>query len=127
MEIDTCHFGLHVHSLEAAEAFYVGLLGLSVLQRLPPAKLLALRAGAVRISIFYDSTVEEIREASRAGACIIFRTANLTEVISRLQTAGMIAPSILEAPGFMKFISLEDPSGNRIEIAEYLREPLIAF
>ena len=126
MEIDTCHFEIHCHSLEAAEAFYVGTLGLPVLQRAPSAKLLAVRAGAVRLSVFYDATIDEIRRARQSGARIIFRTAALSEFIGRLQAAGVVVPAISEAPGFMKFISLEDPSGNRIEVAEYLRDPLAA-
>ena len=127
MQIDTCHFELHAHSLEAAEAFYVDTLGLTVLQRLPQAKLLALRAGMVRSSIFYDATLDEIRTAGRAGARISFRTEEPDAVIARLDAAGIATTSVSEAPGFMTIVSVQDPSGNRVEIEQHLRDPLAAI
>ncbi|MBP6013466.1 MAG: VOC family protein [Alphaproteobacteria bacterium] len=124
MSITTCHFGMHVHSLDAAREFYVGILKLSVLQDLPQIKLLALKAGDVRLSIRADVSMSEAEAASRAGGSIIFRTANLAETVSALQRSGVAVPPVSEAPGFMKFVTLRDPSGNLVQIAEYMRDPL---
>ncbi len=127
MEIDSCHFGIHVHSLAEAHEFYVETLGFEILQHIPAINLLAVKAGNIRISIFADRAAHEIGVAANAGGQIIFRTSSLAATIDALKNAGMEIPSIQEAPGFMKFISLRDPSGNLIEIAEYLRDPLAAI
>jgi hypothetical protein len=42
-----------------------------------------------------------------------------------LVTNGLtLAQDIVEAPGFMRFFTVEDPDANVIHIAEYLRDPL---
>jgi catechol 2,3-dioxygenase-like lactoylglutathione lyase family enzyme len=124
MQIDSCHFGIHVHSLAEAQAFYVDILGFEILQLTPAINLLAVRAGSVRISIFADATREQVTAAAKTGGQIIFRTASLDRTIEGLRTAGLEVSAVTEAPGFMKFIALSDPSGNRVEIADYLRDPL---
>jgi catechol 2,3-dioxygenase-like lactoylglutathione lyase family enzyme len=124
MRIDTCHFEIRVHSLEAAKAFYVEVLGLEILQEAPAIRLLAVRAGAVRISIFADAAAADTEVASAAGGHVIFRTPSLARTIDRLRRAGIDVPEVSEAPGFMRYVALRDPSGNLVEIAEYLRDPL---
>ena len=124
MQIDTCHFEIHVHSLEAAQVFYVDKLGFELIQFKPELHLLAVKAGTVRISIFADASQQDVAAAGRAGGHIIFRTHKLSATIEALQSAGIDVPRVSEAPGFMKYISLRDPSGNLLEIAEYMRDPL---
>jgi predicted enzyme related to lactoylglutathione lyase len=125
MELDTCHFEIHVHSLEAAHEFYVGKLGFEVLQQAPPINLLAVRAGNIRISIFADVARTDVIASARAGSHIIYRTPDLDAAIDGLRKVGIEVPEkISEAPGFMKYVSIRDPSGNLLEIAQYLRDPL---
>jgi catechol 2,3-dioxygenase-like lactoylglutathione lyase family enzyme len=124
MQIDTCHFEIHVHSLEAAKAFYVDVLGLEILQETPAIRLLAVKAGAVRISIFANATAADVEAASAAGGHVIFRTPQLAATIEKLRRADIGVPEVSEAPGFMRYVALRDPSGNLVEIAEYLRDPL---
>jgi catechol 2,3-dioxygenase-like lactoylglutathione lyase family enzyme len=125
MELDTCHFEIHVHSLDAANDFYVGKLGFEVLQHAPAIGLLAVQVGRTRISIFADALQTEVGASVRAGGHIIYRTLDLEATIDALRNVGIEVPEkISEAPGFMKYISIRDPSGNLLEIAQYLRDPL---
>lgn len=125
MKLDTCHVEVHVHSLDAAHEFYVGKLGFEVLQHAPAINLLAVQAGNIRISIFADVAQADVVASTRAGSHIIYRTPDLDATINALRKAGVDLPEkISEAPGFMKYISIHDPSGNLLEIAQYLRDPL---
>lgn len=124
LSIDTCHFGLHVHSLHEAREFYVTVLGLKVLQEVPQINLLALRAGDVRLSLLADVSADEAASASRAGGSVIFRTRDLAATVAALKQKGMQVGPASEAPGFMKFVTLRDPSGNLVQVAQYLRDPL---
>lgn len=126
MRLDTCHFGIHVHSLEEARAFYVDRLGFEVLQHAPEIKLLAVRAGNVRLSIIANTSKIEAAACANIGGTIIFRTDNLNDTIATLRGLGIDVPAPAERPGFMRYIILHDPSGNPLQIAEYLRDPLIA-
>ena len=126
MALTACHFEIHVHSLHAAQAFYVDTLGLEVLQSMPEIKLLAVKAGAVRLSIFEDAKAADIEAACLSGGHVIFRTDDLIKTITALQSKGVSVGGVSEAPGFMRYIQLHDPSGNVIEIAQYLRDPLMA-
>ncbi len=121
MTFTSSHFGLHVRDLASARRFYVDQLGLTVLQDTPSMRLLAVRAGDVRLSIFGDRT-----DTSGEGPCqIILATENLNAAITELEQRGLspIHPPV-EAPGFMTFVNILDPDGNRIGIVEYLRDPL---
>jgi catechol 2,3-dioxygenase-like lactoylglutathione lyase family enzyme len=126
MRLDTCHFGIHVHSIEEARAFYVDRLGFDVLQDAPEIKLLAVRAGNIRLSIIADISKIEAAACARVGGTIIFRTDNLDDTIATLTDLGIDVPTPTERPGFMRFVILHDPSGNPVQIAQYLRDPLVA-
>jgi catechol 2,3-dioxygenase-like lactoylglutathione lyase family enzyme len=120
------HFELHVHSLDQARGFYVDRLKLPLLQYTPAIQLLAVKAGEIRISIFADRTIEEVTAAAAAGGHLVLRTTNLEETVRTLGECGVALSGISEAPGFVRFVSTRDPSGNLIEIAQYLRDPLAA-
>lgn len=124
MQIDTCHFGIHVHSLDEALDYYVGTLGFEILQFMPQIGLAAIRAGGVRLSMIADATKEEVAAAAKAGGSPIFRTEDLDGTLAALAARGVAIPPVMEAPGFMRFVSLRDPSGNLVQIAQYLRDPL---
>ena len=112
--------------MEEARAFYVDQLKLPLLQDTPAIKLLAVKAGEIRISIFADRTIEEVTAAAAAGGHLILRTQDLEETMRTLRENGVRLSEVSEAPGFVRFASTQDPSGNRIEIAQYLRDPLAA-
>jgi catechol 2,3-dioxygenase-like lactoylglutathione lyase family enzyme len=126
MRLDTCHFGIHVHSLEEARGFYVDGLGFEILQHVPERRLLALRVGDVRLTMVADISKVEAAACARVGGSIIFRTDDLDDTIATLKRLGIDVPVPTEAPGFMRFVVLHDPTGNPVQIAEYLRDPLVA-
>lgn len=122
MQLSSSHFGLHVRDLAAARRFYVDQLGLPVLQDFPAMRMFAVRAGSVRLSIFADRT-----DAGGPGpAQILLGTADLESAISEMKSAGVaVSDPPFEAPGFMRSVTVDDPDGNPIVVAEYLRDPLI--
>jgi len=113
-----------VHSLEETRAFYVDVLGFELLQHLPAIRLMAVRVGGVRLSMLADVAKGEPESASRAGGSVIFRTDSLEKTIEALRARGVTVPAVAEAAGFMRFLTLRDPSGNLVQIAGYLRDPL---
>jgi catechol 2,3-dioxygenase-like lactoylglutathione lyase family enzyme len=126
MKWELQHVEVHVSSIAAAREFYVGKLGMEVIDEIPALNLIAVRAGSVRISIFGGFVRDPARMPNSVGTHIILRTTDLERSISDLQSRGLVfADEIVEAPGFMRDIATFDPDGNRIEIAQYLRDPLI--
>lgn len=104
------HFEVHVHSLDEARVFYVDQLKLPLLQETSAIKLLAVKAGEIRLSIFADRTVQEVTAAAAAGGHLILRTSNLEETIRALREYGLPLSEISEAPGFVRFVSTQDPA-----------------
>lgn len=126
MRLEIQHVEIHVSSLQRAKEFYVGQLGLEVLEELPSLNLLALKAGDVRISVFGGYEPNEAPFAKKASTHIIFRTADLDATVRELRNRGVVfTGDVFEAPGFIRDIATLDPDGNVIEIAEYLRDPLM--
>ncbi|MBC7935359.1 MAG: VOC family protein [Rhizobacter sp.] len=119
------HVEIRVSSLEAAKDFYANKLGLQVIEEIPAISLLALKAGSVRLSIFGGFRKQAASMDDLTNTHVVFRTKNISETMIELQSRGLNFPEgIKEAPGFIRFISLQDPDGNLIEIGEYLREPV---
>jgi catechol 2,3-dioxygenase-like lactoylglutathione lyase family enzyme len=115
----TCnHISMSCSDIERSFDFYVNKIGLTLLQRWP--KMFAVRAGEVRISVF------QAEEVSISGNIeIILRTKDLeTAKVTIMNNNISLTQDIVEAPGFMRFLSLKDPDGNVIHIGEYLRDPL---
>lgn len=125
MEFSLQHVELHVSSLEAARDFYVGKLGLELLDDMPGLNLFAVRAGDVRISVFGGYQPRGADDARRSGCHLIFRVEDLEAAISELVQRGVVfTGEIVEAGGFMRDIAARDPDGNIVEFAQYLRPPL---
>jgi catechol 2,3-dioxygenase-like lactoylglutathione lyase family enzyme len=125
MDLEIQHVEVHVSSIEKSKEFYVGKLGLEVLEEIPALNLIALKAGGVRISIFggYEPNANPFEK--RASTHVIFRTANLEHTVEELKAKGVeFKGEIFEAPGFIRDIATTDPDGNVIELAQYLRDPL---
>jgi len=125
MKLELQHVEIHVSSIAAAREFYVDKLGLELIDDIPALNLIAVRAGGVRISLFGGYEPDPSPASNRVGTHIILRTANLEQAIGELERRGVIfSEGIVEAPGFIRDIATTDPDGNRIEIAQYLRDPL---
>jgi catechol 2,3-dioxygenase-like lactoylglutathione lyase family enzyme len=61
----------------------------------------------------------------------VYRTDDIARTAAELRTRGIPLDGgdehgIHEAPGFIRYVVLHDPEGNRIEIGQYLRDPLAA-
>jgi predicted enzyme related to lactoylglutathione lyase len=126
MNLQLQHVEIHVSSVERAKEFYVTKLGLEILEEIPSLNLLALKAGGVRISIFggFEPNLNPFEK--KAGTHLILRTDNIENTKDELTKRGVVfRGEIFEAPGFIRDISTTDPDGNVIEIAEYLRDPLL--
>ena len=126
MRLDTCHFGIHVHSLEEARAFYVDKLGFEILRYAPEIKVLAVRAGNIRLSMIADISKVESAACASVGGSIIFRTDDLDETIATLTGLGIDVPAPTIASDLMRYVVVHDPSGNPVQIAQYMRDPLAA-
>lgn len=125
MDLSVQHCEVHVTSIDKVRDFYVNKLGLPVIDDMPELKLLALKAGPVRISIFGGYEPKTDGHEHRCGCHMIFRTENLDQTIKELSARGVeFTGQVVEAGGFIRDIATVDPDGNVIEIAEYLRDPL---
>ncbi len=115
----TCnHISMGCSDIERSFDFYVNKLGLPVLHRWP--KMFAVRAGEVRISVFQTDEV-----STSGNVEIILRTDSIESAKDSIVNNGItLTQDIVEAPGFMRFLSLKDPDGNVLHIGEYLRDPL---
>ena len=116
----TCnHLTILCSDISRMKEFYVAKLGLEVLEDFP--KVMAVRAGEVRFSFFVSE--EEFAKQNRVQ--IILRTSDINKAKEQLLNAG-VEPleDIIEAPNFMKFITIGDPDGNIVYVGEYLRDPL---
>jgi predicted enzyme related to lactoylglutathione lyase len=99
--------------------FYVGKLGLEVLEDFP--QVLAVRAGDIRFSFFKSS--EELENQNRVQ--VILRTTDIESAKAAIAKAGVeIIEDVVEAPNFMKFLTIADPDNNTVYIGEYLRDTL---
>jgi len=120
------HVEIHVSSIPEAREFYIDKLGLELLDETPALDLIAVRAGSVRISLFGGYVRNQTPNSNHVGTHIILRTDDLEQTIAELESRGVtFRGEVVEAGGFIKDIETMDPDGNVIEIAEYLRDPLI--
>jgi predicted enzyme related to lactoylglutathione lyase len=83
--------------------------------------MFAVKAGDVRLSVFQS---QEAVTPSTAVQ-IVLRTNSLEAERDRLVSAGIeLENDIVEAPGFMRFFTVADPSGHILHIAQYFGDPL---
>jgi predicted enzyme related to lactoylglutathione lyase len=115
----TCnHISVRCSDIERSFDFYTKKLGIPLLQRWP--KMFAILAGEVRISIFQSDEVSAVGNIEIILRAHDIEAAKATSIANGLT----LAQDIVEAPGFMRFYTLEDPDGNVIHIAQYLGNPL---
>jgi catechol 2,3-dioxygenase-like lactoylglutathione lyase family enzyme len=106
------HVSLNVDDLEAAERFYVEVLGLEVLPR-PDFGFpgLWLEAGGQQIHL-----MQKADHKAPAGQHFAFRVADLDQVLETLSSRGVEASAPMELPGTGRQAFLHDPAGNIIEL-----------
>lgn len=121
MDVTSLHFELHVRDLGAAKHFYVDQLGLPVIQETPAMKLIAVRAGKSRISIFGDRT----DQGGAGPSQIILAVRDVDQAVADLEAKGvrMEGPPAT-AGSFLRFVTTLDPDGNTVAISEYFRDPI---
>ncbi len=125
MTFTSASFEIHVRDLAAARHFYVDQLGLPVLQETAALKLLAVRTGASRLTIFGDQTGDQTGVIGKQLSHITLATENIDATIAELRSRGVIvAGEPIEAKGFMRFVILSDPEGHTVGIAQHLRDPI---
>ena len=119
----TCnHLVIQTPDIARARAFYIEKLGLTLLGG--GEHYFAARAGELRLSFFPSNEAP----VGPGRIAVILRTDDVDAEFKRLTTSGIEAPDgIIEAPGFMRFFSFEDPDGNVVHIGEYLRDPLAGY
>jgi len=127
MSFSCSQLTFRVSDIERSKEFYVTKLGLSLLDDRP--NFFAVRAGDVRFSFFGGftpaSSGNEHEPGSTTGLNILLRTDNIEATRNELIAQGIeLAEDIIEAPGFLKFLTLLDPDGNTIQFGEYLGDPL---
>lgn len=125
MDIQLKHIGFRTADIAKAKDFYVKILGLEFIEEMGD-NFFAVKSGGIRFSFFggYKRTVPLEEDNERLS--VIFQTGDIVKLKEDLLAKGIrLFQDIIEAPGFMKFISVEDPDGNIIHFGEYLRDPLL--
>ena len=122
MDLKCEHIGFNVSDVKAMKDFYTNKLELELLDS--QENFFAVRSGNVRFSFFGGAVKYPLNDDS-TGMSMILRTNNIADTREKIVSKGInLSMDITEAPGFMKFISFEDPEGNPVHIGEYLADPL---
>lgn len=114
--IDHVQVTVAPHELEAARRFYGEILGLEPAPRPgDPGEGAWYRIGSVQLHLALEDRAAADANRSRRHVC--YRVADLAAAEKRLRDAGIrIQPDQRPIPGVRRFF-VEDPGGNRIEIA----------
>jgi len=122
MNLKCQHMVFSMSDKKAMREFYIDRLGLDVLE--DEEHFFAAAAGEVRFSFFEGAKKYPINEDA-TGVSIILRCDDIAKKREEIINKGVkILNDITEAPGFMKYLTIEDPDNNIVHIAEYLREPV---
>jgi predicted enzyme related to lactoylglutathione lyase len=123
MNLECCHVLISVSDLDLAREFYEKKLALPVIEDHP--RMFAVRAGGVRFSILGGGDRREDDNPVGQATTIMLRTDNLEKAMAELSDRGVdFEDEINEAPGFMRYVSLSDPDGNELYLAQYISDPL---
>jgi catechol 2,3-dioxygenase-like lactoylglutathione lyase family enzyme len=123
MDFKCKHLSYSVSDVNSMREFYVDKLGLEMLDN--GQNFFAVRAGDVRFSFFAGGKKYPIADDS-TGMGIILATENVSDAKAHVTSQGIaLLNDIIEAPGFMKFFTMEDPDGNIVHVGEYLADPFL--
>jgi catechol 2,3-dioxygenase-like lactoylglutathione lyase family enzyme len=119
---------LYADDLDAAEAFYTGILGLTVIRK-APGRHVFFRIGPGILLLFNPAATEK-PSANPAlpvpahGArgpghlCLAATRANIALWRDRLTAAGVAIEAEFDWPGGARSLYFRDPAGNSLEFAE---------
>jgi len=102
-----------VSDLDAACRFYVERLGFAERYRDEEDRWARLELGGVELSLTEDPNV-----VMGEGIMFTADVANLKDEAERLRAAGVDVSTVIEIPGSMRLVDIEDPDGNRIQLTE---------
>jgi len=123
MNLKCQHIVIRTTSVSKAKEFYLGKLGLEVLEE--AKNFFACKAGGVRLSFFEGYYKQEIGEDVKTGVSIVLRVENMSAAREEmLKKRVKINGDIIDIPGFHKFLEIEDDDGNILFLAEYEVEPV---
>lgn len=113
------HVTLCISDVEASRAFYVGLVGLTEIARMPqPQPGIWLQAGDIQVHLLVPPDPAELPTprtltAAPMAAHIAFNVPSLKPALARAEAAGInvVLSDLVEGQAFMT-----DPSGNIIEL-----------
>ena len=122
MNLKCQHVVFSMSDKKAMKRFYIDKLGLDLLEE--EEHFFAAAAGTVRFTFFEGAKKYPINEDA-TGISIVLRCDDIGKTRKELVNESInLLSDITEAPGFMKYITIEDPDNNIVHIAEYLREPI---
>lgn len=122
MNFELKHLSYNVSDLNASREFYIDKLGLELING--NEHFFAAKLGNIRFSFFPGAKKYPIADDA-AGMGIILAVEDVQkakEFITGKEVS--LLNDIVEAPGFMKFFTVEDPDGNIVHFGEYLTNPL---
>jgi len=120
MKFELKHLSYNVSDLKASKDFYVNKLEFDELDS--TEHFFAAKTGNIRFSFFPGAKKYPIADDA-AGMGIILAVDNIQEAKEFIMGNGIsLLNDIVEAPGFMKFFTVEDPDGNIIHFGEYLNK-----
>ncbi len=124
MNLDCKHISVRVADIEATKDFYINKLGLTLLDE--KHGFLAAKTGMIRISFFGGFAIADNEGEKHVGNTIAFSTSNIEDTRDELINKGVqLTTDITNANNYLKFISLKDPNGLVVSIAEYLIKDLL--
>ncbi len=118
------HVTVHVSELQPALEFYVGVLGLELLER--GESFFGARAGDVRLSVFSGFEQAPGERARQTGVTLILSTPDVEAAFRAVRARGVEPLSgIAEAAGHLRFFAVLDPDGTLVSVAQYLEPDLL--
>lgn len=122
MKFELKHLSYNVSDLNATKDFYLNKLGFELLNG--NEHFFAAKLGNIRFSFFPGAKKYPIADDA-AGMGIILAVEDIQKTKEFITDKGInLLNDIVEAPGFMKFFSVEDPDGNIVHFGEYLTQPV---
>jgi catechol 2,3-dioxygenase-like lactoylglutathione lyase family enzyme len=124
MNLDCKHIEVRVSNLLKSKDFYIQKLGLTLLDDKP--NFFAAQVGELRISFLGGNKFLDLNLEETIGTSIIFSTEDIESTRNELLQKGVkIIIDITNANNYLKFITIEDPDGLSVSIAEYLVTDLL--
>ncbi len=102
-----------VKDLDKACRFYVERLGFAERYRDEEDRWARLELNGVELSLTEDENMS-------GGDGVVFTAdvPNLKDEAERLRAAGVDVSTVIEIPGSMRLVDIQDPDGNRIQLTE---------